>query len=162
MTSIVQRVRDEIVHIDKFERGNVRPRQKDGRGNACISGFDPALHAQAPAVAGLEPGKAIFRHRGAQVIAHGPGESQKLLGHFRAEDVQPQIARTRAATAISKKTRHRFGTTIGEFAAKNISSAVHSSLQVRGKRGDGILATKGTKGTKGVQLAIASSKVSSM
>ena len=53
----------------EFEGGDVGGFEDDGRGHAGIPGFDPAGDAEAPSIAGSEPGEVEFGAWGGEVIS---------------------------------------------------------------------------------------------
>ncbi len=67
----------------------------------------PARDADAPAIAGFEPGEPPFRMRCHQIVAIEHGEIQKLAGRLHADRVLPDIFSTGATITIAIKPSHR-------------------------------------------------------
>ena len=67
----------------------------------------PARHANAPAIAGLEPGESPFWMRCHQIVAIEHGEIQKLAGRLHADRVLPDIFSPGATIAVTIKSGHR-------------------------------------------------------
>ena len=98
--------------------------QADLWGHACIEGFLPARHAQAPAVARLQAREIPLGGRSHEVIALSPGEEQKLLSHLNANGMQAHIARSGTAVAIPVKSRHGLSATALKILAENVGGHI--------------------------------------
>ena len=76
--------------------------QHDFRRNAGVFGLGPARRAEAPAVAGLESGEAVFEAWCGEVVADAFAEGQKLFGDVTTDQVQSLIAGAGVAAAIAE------------------------------------------------------------
>ena len=121
-------VRPQIFQGDKFERAEVRRCEHDGRRAAGFKRLLPARHAQAPTIAREKPGKIEFGDWRAQIVALLGGEFEELIGHDRANCVQPAISRTGAAVAIAIEARRRIAAAAFEFATENVCGFSHAVL----------------------------------
>ena len=72
----------------------------------------PARDANAPFVAGFEPGKPPFRMWGDQIVPVKYGKIEKLARHLHADRVQAEVFRAGAAKPVAKKSGHRIATAI--------------------------------------------------
>jgi len=112
----------QVVEIDPFERGLVAGGEADGRGHSGIERFLPAGNAEAPAVTGFQTGEVPFGGGGAQIIAPGGGEAQKLSRDFDADGVQAHITGTGAAVAVAVKSGHGLATAAGEGGSEDVGA----------------------------------------
>src|SRR3546814_10687172 len=69
----------KMAERDKLKRLLMRGLKHDQRREAGLPRLFPARGAQAPAVALMQPAKAIFGAGGGQVVADGAGELQELV-----------------------------------------------------------------------------------
>src|SRR6476661_5967444 len=90
----------ELVQGHDLQGDGVRALEHDLRGGAGVERLLPAFRAQAPAVAGLQAGEAILRHRRREVVAAGPGESQESRCCDDANRVQPAVVAAGVAAAV--------------------------------------------------------------
>ena len=89
------------------ERALVSGSQHDPRRLPGIERLLPTWSAEAPAIAGLEAGKAVLRNRRRQIVAARFGEPQKLGGRDNADRVAPHVLPAGVAAAVPEKARHR-------------------------------------------------------
>ena len=82
----------------------------DRRGAAAFERFGPARDANAPAIAGLEPGETPLRMRCDQVVSIEHGEIEKFARDLDANRVQTAIFGTGAAITIAIKSRDGIAT----------------------------------------------------
>src|SRR5579883_544407 len=85
--------------------------------------FLPAGRAQAPAIAGLEAGKAIGGHGGRQVVAAGFREGEELSGHHRTDRVAADVLAGRVAAPVAEESRERFERARLERLAEDVACA---------------------------------------
>ncbi len=83
------------------------------------------------AISALETGIVELRNGRAEIVAGRGAEAKELLGHHRAQDVQPVIAETGAAIAIAIEAGARLATAAFEFAAKDIRGVSHALILQR-------------------------------
>ena len=88
---------------------------------AGAAGLFPAAGAQAPAVAGVQAGKAKLGPRGGQIVADAAAEGQKLVRQHGADRVQAVILRVGVAAAIALPTRERIGRAQRQRPTKNVA-----------------------------------------
>src|SRR3546814_2043659 len=79
-------MRLKMAERDKLKRLLMRGLKHDQRREAGLPRLFPARGAQAPAVALMQPAKAIFGAGGGQVVADGAGELQELVRDDRSEE----------------------------------------------------------------------------
>ncbi len=84
------------------------------------AGLFPAAGAQAPAVTGVEAGKAIFGALRRQIIASGLAEGEELLGHYGAHGVEAGIGRIGVAAAVAIPAGQRFQRAGQQWPAEHI------------------------------------------
>ena len=111
----------QILQIDELQRRFVRCFQHDSRRGIGLKGFLPAGGAQAPLVAVLEAGKSELRARRAQVVAAAFGKFEKLVCHFRADDVHSSITRAGAAAAVPMPAGERIERAGNENGADDVA-----------------------------------------
>jgi len=128
----LRRVRAQVFQRNEFERADMRRREYHARRASGFKRFLPSSHAQTPAIAAFETGKVEFWNWRAEIVAGRGAEMKELLGHHRAHGVQPVIARTGAAVAISIEAGARLATAAFEFAAKDIRGISHALILHRG------------------------------
>jgi hypothetical protein len=80
----------------------------------------PARDANAPFVAGFEPGKAPFRMWGDQIVPVEHGKIEKFARHLYADRMQAEVFRAGAAKPIAKKSGHRIAATTFQFRSEDI------------------------------------------
>src|SRR6185503_4423304 len=80
-------------------------------GAAGIERLLPARRAQAPAVARLEAGEAVLRHRRREVVAPGFREGEELRRHDDANRVQAHVLAAGVATGIAIEAGQRLSRT---------------------------------------------------
>lgn len=86
------------------EGGLVSRREDNRRRPAGLYGLDPPADAETPSVAGLQPRKVELGAGGHQVVAHGPREFEKVLGHLGTEVVAAAVAVDGGTAAIPEVT----------------------------------------------------------
>src|SRR5262245_35694401 len=91
----------------------------------------PAGCAEAPTVAGLEAGKAEFRHRRGKIIAARFGKRKKRGGHDRAHRVAADILPPGIAAAVAKEARHRADRTEFEPVAEHVAGEIRPAASMR-------------------------------
>src|SRR5262249_39032584 len=80
----------------------------------------PARHAHAPFLARLQSGESPFRMRSDKIISIEHREIEKLLCHFHADRMKPDVFRSGAAKTIAVKSSHRIATTTFQFGSQNV------------------------------------------
>src|SRR3546814_1642677 len=100
----VQRMRLKMAERDKLKRLLMRGLKHDQRREAGLPRLFPARGAQAPAVALMQPAKAIFGAGGGQVVADGAGELQELVRDDDADGMHAAIRRIGFAAAVADRT----------------------------------------------------------
>lgn len=83
----------------------------DRRGPATAQRFDPACHANAPAIARFQPWEIPLGMRSDQVVSIEHREIEKLLRKFYTHGVQTDVARSCSAISVAIKPGHRIGAT---------------------------------------------------
>jgi len=81
----------------------------------------PARRAQTPAIAGLQAGETVIRHRRGQVVAGLLAERQEFLGHDNADGVTANVLGPGIATPVAKKAGHRVGGANVQNAAQYVA-----------------------------------------
>src|SRR5262249_11591363 len=89
------------------QRALVGGAQHHARRLLGLDRFLPARRAQAPAVAGLEAGKAVGRQRCREIVAARLGKFEKLGGRQHAHRVAADVVHAGVAAAIAIEPRHR-------------------------------------------------------
>lgn len=102
------RVGLKVGEIHKFNDRAVGRLKNHLGSKACLQRFRPPCDAEAPLVAGFEPGKIVFRHRRREVISTLTGKRKELISHHSTHGVKSMIARTRATEAVTIKSGDRF------------------------------------------------------
>src|SRR5882724_4959160 len=112
-----------LQQIERYDlqRRLMRPGQADLRRLAGIEGFLPARGAQAPAIAGLQAGKAGGWHRGRQIVAGGPGKGEELGVDPGAYGMDAEILGPSLAAAGAIEAGQRLRAALGERFAKHIT-----------------------------------------
>src|SRR5262245_22807381 len=103
------------------ERAFVRGAQDNAGRLTRLECFLPTRRTETPTVAGLQAGKAEFRHRGRKVVAAGFGEFEKRGGHDGADRVAAEVLSTRVAAAVAKKPGHRIDRAELEPVAEHVA-----------------------------------------
>jgi hypothetical protein len=103
---LVKRLRNDGVlqedfEGDDFERGLVRGLEDDGAGRAVALHLEPTGGADAPAVAGLQAGKAVLRHGGGEIVAEALGGSEELGGDDAADGVDAEVVGAGGAATVA-------------------------------------------------------------
>jgi len=99
----------------------MRGAQDDARRVMGFKRLLPALRAQAPAVAGFQPGEADFRNRRRQIIATRFGKTKKGVGHDYADSMTADVLPAGVATAVPVETRYWFDRAQFERLAEDIA-----------------------------------------
>jgi Peptide methionine sulfoxide reductase len=97
----------EVSKLDDLERGLMRRRENDPWRAPRHEGFTPPRGAKAPAVSGLEAGKAVLRARCREIVAPRLGEGEELFSHLDADGMQAQIFGAGMTTARAIKASER-------------------------------------------------------
>ena len=103
----------------------VRGGEHHRRCGAVTVGVEPPRCADAPAVAGLEAGKAVLRHRCHEVVAASELMLEELRGHHSAHRVGAQVIRARRAAAVAIEAGERVAATLLEWTAEHIERLRH-------------------------------------
>lgn len=90
------------------------------RRTSCVQSFFPAFDAQTPAVSVFEAGKPVFRAWGAEVVALGLGEGEKISGDKGADGMEAAILCAGPAEAVAVKASEGVGAAALEWAAENV------------------------------------------
>jgi len=80
----------------------------------------PTRDANAPFVAGFEPGKAPFRMRRDEIVPVEYGKIEKFARHLYADRMQAEVFRAGATKSVAKKSGHRIATTTFHFRSEDI------------------------------------------
>ena len=75
-----------------------------------------------------QAGKAVKRHRRAEVVADGALVVEEIRGHHRADGVQPAVFRTRRTTAVTVEPRHRIRPARLQRFTQNVAISHRSSI----------------------------------
>jgi hypothetical protein len=118
------------LHRDVFDRGDVSGSQSQFGGHAGVERFQPAGQTQAPAIPGLESGKAILRHWCRQIVAGTLRELQELRGHHSADGVHAVIVATGFAFARPEETGQRISRTDHQIFTKDILGQSDAPLKI--------------------------------
>src|SRR5262245_35858509 len=81
----------------------------------------PAGSAQAPAVACLQSGKPIIRHRRRKIVAARFGEFQELVRHHRTNGMAADFLFGSIAAAVAEESGHRLDRTFLKLAAEDVA-----------------------------------------
>ena len=100
---------------------------------ASVKGPFPRSHANAPAVAGRQTGKAVFGARCNQVVTDGSLVAQEFVIHNHADCVLTVIVRTGVALTVTIETCNRIGTTSLKDSSQNVFN--HTMSGYRGGNG---------------------------
>ena len=116
-------VLDKEFEGDDFEGGFVRGFEDDGAGGSGLLDLKPAGGADAPTVAGFEPGKAVLRHGCAEVVTEGLGGGEERGVDDAADGVDAEVVGAGFAAAGAVKAGHGFATAGIERLAEDVFSA---------------------------------------
>lgn len=94
--------------------------EDDRAGGTGFVYLQPAGGADAPAVAGLEAGKAVLRHGGGKIVAETSGGGEELGCDDAADGVDTDVVRAGAAAAVAIEARHGVVPARFERLTKNI------------------------------------------
>src|SRR5689334_12566042 len=111
----------QIGQPDDLEGRLMGCRQHDARRGAGIERLLPAIRAQAPAIAALEPGEFVFRARGREVVAAGTGEREEFRRHLDADRVYADVLRARLAASGAEEPGPRFQRADLNGVAENVA-----------------------------------------
>lgn len=100
-------VRLEVFEGDELEGVDVGGFENDWWSEIRFEGFGPAGNAEAPAIAGIEPGKLVFGDRGGEIVAAGLREEEEFFRHDGADRVEALVIRTRTAVAVAVESGER-------------------------------------------------------
>src|SRR6056297_1827550 len=114
-------MRTERVEIDGLKRFLMRRVEDDGRRDSSVEGFFPAVHAQAPPVAGGEAGEVVHGPRRREVVAARLREGEKVGCHLSADDVGAVVVGAGPARAVAVESGHRVGAAGAEVVAENVA-----------------------------------------
>lgn len=105
------------------ERTLVRGSKHNVRGRAVFMRTQPVHCGYAPAVAGLESGKAVQRHRGDEVVADRALMLEEIVCHDRTDGVAPAILRIRSAATVAKEACDRIGAARLQLTTEHVTIA---------------------------------------
>src|SRR5688500_909191 len=105
---------------DELNRGRVSGFEIDWRGATMVEGGVPTRHANTRLGARFQSGESPFRHRRHEIVAIQHREIEKLLCHFHATGVKPDVFRPGPAITVTIKPRHRIAATTAELSPKNV------------------------------------------
>src|SRR6478735_1771767 len=94
---------------DQREHGGVRRGEHDRRGRPLAVGARPVGGRDAPAVARVQAGELVLRHRRREVVADASLVVEELGGDHRADGVAAQVLRAGAAAPVAVEARDRVG-----------------------------------------------------
>lgn len=131
------------------EVGEIGPLQRPGMGrlqddlwrNAGLERLGPTRRAQAPPVAGAEPGKPELGPRGSEVVADRRAELEELGGDEHTHGVHPHVLGARVAAAVAVEAGERIHRAGLELAAENVLR--HGVSLPRDEGGAGAVGTDG-------------------
>ena len=113
-------MRLEIRERHELEGGGVRRLEHDRRRGPGLERFLPAGGDDTPAIAWLQAREHPLRLRRDEVVPARHGEREELLGHHRADRVEPEIDALGSAVAIPEVSGHRIEGARLELAAENV------------------------------------------
>ena len=96
----------EVLHRDILESFLMGSLQHHQWSHPRLQGFFPTKGTEAPAIAGFQTRKKVFRSRGRKIIALTAGEGEKFLGHAGTDHVRAPVLWPRFALSISIKARY--------------------------------------------------------
>ena len=105
---------------DKLQRIRMGGFHHDRRRVAFLECFTPAKRAKAPAIARLEAGKTVLRHRRGEVIAASARERQEFARHPDADQVRPQVGLVGVAATVTKIPGQRVEGAGRQIGAKDV------------------------------------------
>ena len=85
-----------------------------------VEGLGPAGRAEAPLVAGLQPGEAVLRHRRQQVVPLAEREVEELLGHAGAHRVRAHVLGTGVAAPVAEESGEGRGAALAQLTAEHV------------------------------------------
>ncbi len=88
--------------------------------DAVFQSIFPSRHANAPLVAGFEPGETPFRVRRYQIVAIEHRKIEKFSRGLNTNSVQPHIFRTGSTIAVAVESGHRIATAAFQLGPENI------------------------------------------
>src|SRR5579883_29714 len=110
----------ELVERDDLQGDGVGRLEHDLRRRAGIERLLPARGAEAPAVAGLQPGEAVLREGCAEVVAGLLRERQELRRHDAANRVQAKVLLAGVAAAVAIEPGDRVDRAGSERPAQDV------------------------------------------
>jgi hypothetical protein len=119
---------------DDFEGVFVGGFEDDGTGGSRLLDLKPSCGTDAPAVAGLEAGESILRHRGNEVVAEGAGGFEEGLIDDTTDGVDAEIVGAGVAAAVAVEAGGRItwlATAGGQGLAEDVASRGLSGLDGR-------------------------------
>ena len=100
----------------------MRRLEHDGRRDTRVQGLLPAVRAQAPAVARLEPRKPPLGVRCREVVADACTEDEELLRHDSAHGVDAEILAARTAAPVAPEAGQRVEAAGLEWSPEDIAT----------------------------------------
>lgn len=122
----------EVGQAGPLERTEVGGLEHHRRGDPGGQRLEPPIGADAPPVAGLEPGEADRGLGRREIVAVRPAEVEELLGDLGADHVGTEILGTGVATAVSVKTGERSVAAGLEGSAEDVGG--HRSIPAENER----------------------------
>ena len=117
-------VLNQEIERDDLKRVLVRGFEDDRAAGASLLDFQPASSTDAPAIARLQAGEAVLRHRGGEIIAECFGRGQEWGVDDAADRVDAEVFRPGLAAAGAIKASHRVAAAGREGLAENVLAAV--------------------------------------
>ena len=108
---------------DNGQGGLVGGFEDDRAGCSGLLYLEPAGGADTPSVAGLEAGESVLRHRGAEVVAEGPGDAEELFVDDAADGVDAEVVGAGLAAASAVEAGHGLAAADVKRLAEDVSSA---------------------------------------
>jgi len=116
-------VLDEELEGDDVEGRLVGGFETDGAGGSGLLDLEPAGGADAPAVAGLEAGKTVLRHRGGEVVAQGFRSGEEGFIDDAADGVGARVVGPGLAASGAVESGHRSAAAGGQGLAEYVVAA---------------------------------------
>jgi hypothetical protein len=102
--------------------------RRDDSGFEC---FLPWLNTDAPAIAGLETGKIVFRVGSDEIVSNGRLMSKELFGDNYTNCVTANILLARVTFPITIETRQRIRAASLQNSAKNVFHHIETDYPMR-------------------------------
>src|SRR5882757_6884102 len=115
----------QVLQVDPLQGAGVGCLQHNLRGTPSGQRLRPARRAQAPLVPRPQPGEAVLRPRGGQVVAHLVAELEELPGHPHADGVHAGVLPAGVAAAVAVEPGERIGTAGLQLTTEHIARHGH-------------------------------------